>query len=448
MTREIARDRELVGPFVTNGVILKLVVASLLSAMAIGLAAALQFDGVRMALVAIGCGGMFIFLVNEVLAGGISGLQRMGKMSAWATIHVYVSSIASVVLLANGAGIVPYTMVMAWSPVILTVALAVLLLPYVRSHLGVDLHLWRVLVVGGAPLVLLTIFNQIYGTVDIPILAALTSTTVVGWYSLAYKWAAIPIFITNAVIGSHYPEMARLGSNPGPEFAGLVNRAVKLTLLASTPAAVGLAVVAPNLIALFYPPGFGPSVRPLQILALQIPITGMDTVLATALIACNRLRRYLVVAGAAAALNPILCAILIQVADEVWDNGAIGAAIATALTELFVMCCALYLSVTGVMDRGMFAWWARCTLAALAILPVAMLSGESTVVLFAQVALGALLYAVAAIALRVLPLDMLRGALGRVRAMIRGRRPEGPPSDSGHTQIDGSDRVPDEELRP
>ena len=303
MTREIARDRELVGPFVTNGVILKLVVASLLSAMAIGLAAALQFDGVRMALVAIGCGGMFIFLVNEVLAGGISGLQRMGKMSAWATIHVYVSSIASVVLLANGAGIVPYTMVMAWSPVILTVALAVLLLPYVRSHLGVDLHLWRVLVVGGAPLALLTIFNQIYGTVDIPILAALTSTTVVGWYSLAYKWAAIPIFITNAVVGSHYPEMARLGSNPGPEFAGLVNRAVKLTLLASTPAAVGLAVVAPNLIALFYPPAFGPSVRPLQILALQIPITGMDTVLATALIACNRLRRYLVVAGAAAALE-------------------------------------------------------------------------------------------------------------------------------------------------
>ena len=287
--------------------------------------------------------------------------------------------------------------------------MTVLLLPYVRHHLRIDLHLWRVLVVGGAPLMLLMIFNQIYGTVDIPILAALTSTTVVGWYSLAYRWAAIPIFITTAVMGSHYPEMSRLGSNPGPEFAGLVNRAVKLTLLASTPAAVGLAVVAPNLIGLLYEPEFEPSVRPLQILALQIPITGMDTILATALIACNRLRRYLVVAGAAAAINPILCAILIQVADELWDNGAIGAAIATALTELFVMCCALYLSVTGVMDRGMFAWWARCTVAGLAILPVGMLSGGSAFVLVAQVVLGVLLFAVAAIALKVVPPDMLRG---------------------------------------
>ena len=303
-----------------------------------------------MTLVAIGCVGMYLFLVNEVLAGGLTGLQRMGKMSAWATIpavrveHRWRRPARQRRwhrdVLHGDVG----------HPVILTVAWPVLLAAARPHHLEVDLHLWRVLVVGGAPPVLM-IFNQIYGTVDIPILAALTSTTVVGWYSLAYKWAAIPIFITTAVMGSHYPEMARLGKDPGPEFAGLVNRAVKLTLLASTPAAVGLAVVAPNLIALLYAARVRTSVRPLQILALQIPITSMDTILATALIACDRLRRYLIVAGAAAALNPILCAILIKVADGLWDNGAIGAAMATAVTELFVMCCALYLSTTGVMDQ-------------------------------------------------------------------------------------------------
>ena len=97
MTREIARDRELVGPFVANGVLLKLVVAAVLSAVAIGVGVLLGFDSVRMTLVVIGCGGMFLFLVNEVLAGGLSGLQRMGKMSAWATVQMYVASIAGVV---------------------------------------------------------------------------------------------------------------------------------------------------------------------------------------------------------------------------------------------------------------------------------------------------------------------------------------------------------------
>ena len=87
-------------------------------------------------------------------------------------------------------------------------------------------------------------------------------------------------------------------------------------LLASTPAGIGLAVVAPNLIDLFYEPEFGDSVRPLQILALQIPITGMDTILVTALIASERLRKYLIVAAGAAVLNPILCIVLIQLSDR------------------------------------------------------------------------------------------------------------------------------------
>ena len=66
----------------------------------------------------------------------------------------------------------------------------------------------------GVPLMLLTVFNQIYGTLDIPILASIAGATIVGWYVLAYRWAGIPIFIANVVIGSHYPEMSIHGETP------------------------------------------------------------------------------------------------------------------------------------------------------------------------------------------------------------------------------------------
>ena len=343
----------------------------------------------------------------------------MGKMSAWATITVYVSSIASILVLARGGTVTQYAIVLVATGTITVIANGVMVVPLIRGEWHLDPVVWKRLVVGGAPLMLLMIFNQIYSTLDIPLLAWVTSATVVGWYGLAYRWAAIPIFIANAVMGSHYPEMARLAKQPGPEFAHLVNRAVKLTLLASTPAAVGLAVVAPNLIELFYEPEFEGAVRPLQVLALQIPITGMDTILATALIASDRLRRYLWVAAGAAILNPFVCVALIQVADRVWDNGAIGAAIATALTELAVMACAISLSAKGVMDRATVAWSLRCTVAGAAIVPVALIDTSSFLALAAQVVLGVVLFAVAAVVLRVLSVDMIRSAFRRAVGMVQ-----------------------------
>jgi O-antigen/teichoic acid export membrane protein len=425
MAREIARDHTLVGPLVVNALVLKIVVATLLSAMAIGLALLLDIDAQIVALIAINCAGMYIFLTNEVLTGALSGLQRMGKMSAWATITVYVSSIGSIVVLANGGGVVALAIVVTVSGMITLIANFVFVVPLMRGHANLDLRVWKSLVVGGAPLMLLLIFNQIYSTLDIPLLAALTSTSVVGNYDLAYKWAGIPIFIATAVIGSHYPEMARLGKDEGPDFAALVNRAVKLMLLAATPAAFGLAVVAPNLIGLFYSAEFDDAARPLQILALQIPITGLDTILATALIASNKLRKYLWVAGAAAVFNPVLCALLIEFADRTWSNGATGAAIAVAITELFVMTCAIRLSAVGVMDRRTVSWSLRCTLAGAAILPVAFISTESVAALIAQVALGAILYAIAALALRVLSIELLRTIRARAIGMVSARRSRG-----------------------
>ena len=431
MTREIARDQSLVGSLVVNAFALKLVVASLLSALAIGLALVLNFDGQVVTLVVIACAAMYLFLWNEVFASALSGLQRMGKMSAWATITVYVSSISSLLVLARGGTVTTYAIVLTVTGAITVIANGVMVLPLIRGQWHLDPVVWKRLVVGGAPLMLLMIFNQIYSTIDIPLLAWLTTSTVVGWYGLAYRWAAIPIFIATAVMGSHYPEMSRLGKQPGPEFAHLVNRAVKLTLLASIPAAVGLAVVAPNLIELFYEPEFGGATRPLQVLALQIPITGMDTILATALIAADRLRKYLVVAAGAAILNPFVCAALIKYADRVWDNGAIGAAIATALTELAVMVCALSLSAAGVMDRSTVSWSLRCTLAGVAIVPAALIDSATVVGLAAQVLLGVVLFGLAALALRVVSIEMLRSGLARARGMVAGRRSRGAGGDGG-----------------
>ena len=150
MTREIARDHTLLGSLTVNAFVLKFVAATVLSFLAIGLAVVLDFDELVVKLVVIGCAGMYFFLWNEVFAGALNGLQRMGKMSAWATITVYVSSIAGILVLARGGDVITYAIVLAVTGTITVIANGVMVLPLVRGHWRLDAVVWKRLVVGGA----------------------------------------------------------------------------------------------------------------------------------------------------------------------------------------------------------------------------------------------------------------------------------------------------------
>ena len=159
---------------------------------------------------------------------------------------------------------------------------------------------------------------------------------------------------------------------------------------------------------------------PTQILALHIPIASMDTILATALITSNRLNRYLVVAGVAAVLNPLVTTFAIHATVDAYDNGAIGAALVTLATEVFVMGGALLLRGPGVMDRQTTLWCLRCAIAGLSIFAVVAISGTPLLV---QVLLGVAIYTVASLALRTISVGMIRqvgnqvfAAVGSVRA--------------------------------
>jgi O-antigen/teichoic acid export membrane protein len=144
----------------------------------------------------------------------------------------------------------------------------------------------------------------------------------------------------------------------------------------------------------------------IQILAFHIPLAAMDTVLATALIAANRQRRYLYVSLMAAALNPIACILLIHWADSRYGNGAIGAALVTVATELFILGGALRLRTTGVLDWATSKNLGLILLAGGAMVPVLIVGGSLP--LLVQVALGAATYPVALLLFRAVGLDEIR----------------------------------------
>ena len=137
----------------------------------------------------------------------------------------------------------------------------------------------------------------------------------------------------------------------------------------------------------------------------------MDTVLATALIASNRLKGYLVVAAIAAVLNPIACLIAINITDNRYGNGAIGAAMVMVATELFVMVGALHFRSPGVVDRAEVGRICESSPRPRSMVPVLMLAADWP--LAVQVLLGLVVYAVGSVAFGGISMDEFRDLRGR-----------------------------------
>jgi O-antigen/teichoic acid export membrane protein len=436
MTKEVARDHSIVGSYVFNTFLLKIVWSVVLSIVAVALARLLGNTGDVLALIAIGCFGMLCTVLNDVLAAALAGMERMAKPAAFFTIQIYVGSIAGLIVLFLGGGLIMYSIVYALAGLIPVVANSVLLWPRVRSHVHVDFKIWRIVAVGGLPLMVLVVFNRIYGTIDIPILNQIAGEDTVGWYGVAYRWASIPIFIATAVMTAFFPQFSAHGAAETAEFSRLVNRAIRLVTFVAIPSAVGIALVAGDLIALFYDGDtYDPSIVLIQILAIHIPIAAVDTILAMALIAADRQHRYMYVAGMAAVLNPIACVLAIHATMNAFDNGAIGAAIVTVGTEVFILAGALLLRPRGVMDKATVIAAARFAAAGGVIVPALLLADDLPLAL--KVVLGVVSYLAASVAFGAISVSDLQRAVRQVSGTIGSLTGRAKPAVAGRAENEG-----------
>ena len=440
LARAIARDASITGRYVWNAVLLKLGLWVVLSTAALALAYALGNRGLTLRLIAIACAGMLPYLLIEVFTASLTGMQRMAGPALWTVLQVYFQTVFGVLVLALGGGVVAFMIVQVLGSVIPFAATGLMVRPFVRGHRVFDLHVWRLLIVGGTPLLALNFLTMVYGSIDVPILHAFVGSEPVGWYAVALRWVGVPIFITYAVAMAYFPAFSMHGKPLTREFAPLVNRAIRVVLLVTIPAAIGLIFIADDLVAFIYNREFDSSIVLIQILAVGLPIIAIDTLLGMALVAADRVKGFLGVAAIAAVLNPIACIVLIPIADSRYDNGAIAAAIVTVATELWIMAGALYFRSPGVVDRTEVRQIGRIVAASAAMAPVLLVSAGWP--LAVQVVLGMVVYALASLALRSITLAELRDEVGR---MTRARGRAGP-SGSVHARGEGDAHTIDDET--
>ena len=342
IVKNVARDSTELGRLVISAMQLKLLMGAVLSGLALALGWVVGYDREVLTLIAIALAGMMLNLLNEMVLAGLAGLELIAGSAVWQTVQVYVASVLAIVVLLTTRSLNCYMAAFSVAWAVPLIANSRTLWPHLRHVARRSPGTWRAIIFGGIPMFALAALSLLYSTIDIPIVGTISGEDVVGWYSLAYRWVAMPIFINTIVVTAFLPQMSALAATAPAKFCALTNHAIKMVVSIAIPGAVGIALISSDLVDLLYGPAYERSVILMRLLAPWVPFVALNTVLGTALVASDRHHRYIWVAAAAAVLNPPIAFLAIRLAHDRYDgNGAIGAAIVTVLTEIFITVCAM-----------------------------------------------------------------------------------------------------------
>jgi O-antigen/teichoic acid export membrane protein len=321
----VARDPEGIGDFASAVLTIRIVVASILTAVVIGAGLFLlpQPDGVILALYSFGlvlsaASTRWIFL----------GLQRPGAVAV-ARFVGEVVTLVLVVLLVQWAGDIARVPMAS----VVGLATATMFMLVSLSRLGISLRfrlawpLARPLFRRGRHLLTFVLLGLVLFNLDLILLRLLVGATAAGHYAAAYTLIAFCSNIIVAYAHSVLPIFAHRAPDVEVEvsgYQGVVANAFAVVL----PVAAGGVLVAPAIMDLVFGARFAPAVLPLQILLVGVPIAAVREIPVTALIARDGEKELLRVNGAAAATNAALNLALIPAL------GMAGAAGATLVTEL------------------------------------------------------------------------------------------------------------------
>lgn len=179
--------------------------------------------------------------------------------------------------------------------------------PFPKFDRDVFLTFWRIAV----PFALAAIFARVYSYIDSILLKQMLGTEAVGWYSTPYKITFAFQFIPMALVAALYPRMSEYFVKEKEKLAVILHDSIKYLLVIAVPIAVGICVLAQDIILMLYGPNFLPSVLPLQILILSLIFSFVGFPIGALLNACNKQTTQTSIVGVVMILNIITNVLLI-----------------------------------------------------------------------------------------------------------------------------------------
>lgn len=188
------------------------------------------------------------------------------------------------------------------------------------------------------PFALAAILARFYSYFDSILLSRLAGDAAVGWYSIPYKITYAFQFIPLALVAALYPRFSEYYEHKKEKLAFLYQEGIKYLLLFVCPIAVGISVLARDIVLQVYSADYLPSILPLQILMAGLVFSFVSFPVGAFLNACNRQKMQTGIVALVLAVNVVLNVMLIPV------YGIVGAAIAALVGNIILTVLGYYVA--------------------------------------------------------------------------------------------------------
>ncbi len=255
------------------------------------------------------------------------------------------------------------------------------------------------------PFALAAIFARIYANADVLMVKQFLGDTASGWYQVPYKIAYAFQFVPLAMVAALYPRFSEDFASNKQRLADTFERALLYLLLVSLPIAVGIAILAPDIILTFFPE-YAPSIVTLQVLIFSIIFSYVSFPVGSLLNACHKQGHQTAIVGVIMVLNILLNFFLIP------KYGVVGAAISTLICNavLFFLGSFIAHHIVALPLKRFFSYLIRLILATVIMGLVAYLINQETHFILAIVG-GTVTYLILLFLLRIITaheMQMLR----------------------------------------
>ena len=387
---------------------LRIVLVTLASALAIVFAVAAGYTDAMVAGVVIMSGGLMVLAYQDALSLPLKAGLRLGWVSVIDFVRQFTVAALMVLLVILGASLLPfYTAIPISSAVglVITVVLVrreVPLLPAFSMPAWVRLLRQTVLYAAASALGIL------YFQMALILTSVVSTPRQTGLFGVSFRIIELANGIPWLVTTSAFPVIARAAHTNLARLRYALQRMFEVGLIAGTWFMLAIVIGAPFAIAVVAGHKFDDSVTVLRILGV-IPIgTFLIATWAYALLALRAYKGILISNAIAVATIGTLVPILASA------HGAIGAAIAAAVTEyVLATCYAVALMRPRPEMRVSLSVAPRVLVAALAAAGIVVLLAPSS---FVGVVIASVVYAGALWLLRAVPSEVIDAFMGRLRA--------------------------------
>lgn len=441
LVKAVANDRDRLGSLLTTSVVTRFLIYIPVALTIFVYAWVIGYDRQVLVLLGIVAAGTSVSMVTASVSAMLRGVETMGTMSVAAVVGRFLSVFGAIILLFLGFGLYAVAIMATIGSVVALVIMS-FALRRVRRELGDTRLTWtsfaeiRALLKESAPYFWMTVFIVFYVQIDTIIISLVVeSDEVLGWYSAYDRLGGTLMFVPTVFMAAVFPTLSRLYGESKAEEAGpdgnltalavnpsqynrLTEKTFQVMLLISVPIGFGFSAIAIPLAELLFGSEFSQAGQIMAVGGIVLSLTYLTTVLGMFLITMDRQRQWTWVIGAGALLTIPLDLVLVPFFQSRFDNGAIGGAVAYAVTESLILMGAIRLLPRGALGPSSLSFVARVLLAGLVM--VAFVYPLRQLPLIVPVLVGAVAYVLSVAAFRLVApedramvMSFLPGALAR-----------------------------------